>query len=226
MVKKMNTIRLLLQLLLILFLLILNGCGGGGSDLSTDAGKSPVTRDVKWSEDIQYLVNNIKSTHPNVYHSISEEELNRYVNELAVELQNLTDKQIFVELLKLIAKIGAERDGHLELAYFVGTGNNIVPLKFYRFLDGVFVIQASEEYKQLVGAKLIGIGGMNLDEVNNNVDTLITRDNISSLETRRNLVYISPDLRYGLGISNTSILRSRINLSLPLIIVGLIPPMM
>lgn len=116
------------------------------------------------------------------------------------QIPTLTDDEVFVELLRLLALAGSERDGHMALGYFEGTGFRILPLQFFRFADGVFVVDAQPQYSDLIGRRLVGIGGRPLTEVDRLIDPLIPRDNESSLIGYRNLVYATPAILAVLGI--------------------------
>jgi len=187
----------LLQLLLFILLVVVPvGCGSSSSS-PTPYTPTPQTA---WEEDIDFLIEKLRTVHPDVLHNMSESELSERANALFTATSILTDDEIFVEILKFLSAIGAERDGHLALSFFVSTGYNISPLKFYQFEDGVYVIQASPDYHHLVGAKLLGIEGKDLIDVNYLIDDILTRDNQSSLETNRNLVYLVPQILQSLGI--------------------------
>src|SRR5450755_2344365 len=52
-----------------------------------------------------------------------------------------------------------------------------LPVKFYRFPEGLFVTAAAEAYRQLVGAQVLSVDGHPVDEVLAAVEPLISRDN-------------------------------------------------
>lgn len=183
----------------LLLLVFIAGCSSSSDD-SNNYTDEPTTA---WQEDISYLIENLRKVHPNVLHSISDQELSRLTEELFDSSLVLSEQQIVLEMAKLISKIGANRDGHLQMGFFVSTGYKIVPLKFYLFKDGVHVIQASSEYQHLIGAKLVGIEGLPMDSIDALVDSVLTQDNEHSKEVNRNLVYLVPELLKALSISQS-----------------------
>ncbi|MEP1741652.1 MAG: S41 family peptidase [Kangiellaceae bacterium] len=193
----MKSFKNYLTIFYLLILVSISGCGSSGGE-STTYTDEPTTA---WQEDISYLITKLRTVHPNVIHSISNQELNQLTDELFDASLVLTEQEIVLEMVKLVSKIGANRDGHLQMGYFVSTGYKIIPLKFYLFKDGVHVIQASSEYQHLIGAKLVGIEGLPMDSIDALVDSILTQDNEHSKEANRNLVYLVPELLKSLSIT-------------------------
>lgn len=196
----MDTYQKFLTLLILILALMLSGCGS--SDSQSNGYTDTPTSD--WQHDINYLVDTLSSVHPNLLHSINEQTFRQQVSMLFDDSLNLSDSRIFLEILKLLSTIGAQRDGHLQMSYFAGTDNKIAPIKFYLFEEGVFVVQASNDYQHLIGAQLVGINGLPLADVNQQIDTILTQDNQSSTQTNRNLAYLVPEILYQLGVSNSA----------------------
>ena len=181
-----------------LVLLVAALIGGCGDSAVAPDPESP--RDAQWQEDLNHLVDRMSKIHPDLYHTVQPTVFEEALARLASEIPSLSDDQIFVELLRLIALPATERDGHMALGFFEGTGFRIVPIQFFRFSDGVFVVDASPASAHLVGKELVGIGEFTLEEVNRLIDPLIPRDNENSLIGYRNLVYVTPAILHVLGI--------------------------
>jgi hypothetical protein len=179
-----NIMNKLFRSVLVIIIFQLTACG------SETNIAVPDTRLGKWEQDIDVLVSKMESVHPSLYHKISKQEFYSAALDIKVNIGSSTDQEMFTNVLKLVATPGTERDGHMFVAYYEGTSNNIYPIKLYRFSDGVYVIQANTQYQHLVGTQLISIEGRTLDDINNLIDPLITRDNENSLIPRRNNIYI------------------------------------
>ena len=180
----------------VLLFVSLVACGDGAG-----VGVTPESsRDETWRADLAFLIERMESEHPDLYHSITRAEFSEAHRQLRLRIPTLTDAELFVEFLRLVALPARERDGHMALSYFSGTGNRIVPLQFYRFEDGVFVVRAKPTLQHLVGRRLVGIGDHELDQVDALIDPLIPRDNPQSLIGFRNLTYLAPDILAVLGI--------------------------
>ena len=181
--------------LILIVIILIAGCRG--SAVSED----PVgPRDAQWREDLAHLVDRMNEIHPDLYHTVDRSVFEQARARLDSEIPSLSDDQIFVEFLRLVALPATERDGHMALSFFEGTGFQIVPIQLFRFSDGVFVVDTAPTYSQFLGMKLLGIGEFTLEEVNRLIDPLIPRDNENSLTAFRNLVYITPQILEVLGI--------------------------
>ena len=181
-----------------LILIVLACVAGCGDSAVSDEPGDP--RDAQWREDLSHLVDRMNEIHPDLYHTVNRSVFEQERARLDSEIPSLSDDQIFVEFLRLVALPATERDGHMALSFFEGTGFQIVPIQLYRFTDGVFVVDASPANSQVLGMQLLGIGELTLEEVNRLIDPLIPRDNENSLIAARNLVYITPEILEVLGI--------------------------
>lgn len=170
-------------------------CGDNGVTVDPNLPEA-----AQWQEDLAFLVDRLEALHPNLYHVVDRNTFGAARSRLHEAIPGMSDDEIFVELLRLITLAARERDGHMALSYFEGTGFGIVPIQLYRFADGVFVVDARPELDHLIGKKLVGIGGRSLAEVDRLIDPLIPRDNENSLIGYRNLAYVTPNILAVLGV--------------------------
>ena len=165
-------------------------------DFRNLTGMPPATapsRDDGWRGDIRFLADWIerKSFHP-----FRTETADRYVSgalytrsqfesqvqTLIGQVPKMTDREIEVALFKLVASVG---DGHstviasrTRLEYAM-----TLPLGFYVFDDGFYVISAAPKYAALVGAKVTAIDGMPIAAALAKLDDYIAHDNTYWLRT-------------------------------------------
>jgi tetratricopeptide (TPR) repeat protein len=129
-----------------------------------------------WRADLDYLTERMEKTHYDLYRSVSRDEWHDGINGLKANVANMKDYEIIVELMKLVTLIG---DGHTAVRIprdgrFLFHG---LPVRFYIFKDGVFVRSALREYEGLVGARLLRIGNVSIEEALRRTATLTQRDN-------------------------------------------------
>src|SRR5439155_4593634 len=101
--------------------------------------------------------------------------------QLAAEVPRLSDIQIEMRLTRLVAGLG---DGHTavwgsEARDFTLT----LPLGFYLFDEGLYVISAAPKYKDLAGARVVALDDQPVTEALGKLDPLIGRDNTMWLKT-------------------------------------------
>ena len=138
---------------------------------NTENNVTAKERNDKWIEDLDYLAEQMPNVHINLFHSMTKEQFETYVSGLRKQIPDLRDEQIIVNLIKLVAMVG---DGHTILQ---PESYKVFPVNTFIFKDGQYVIWAYDEYKDLIGMKLVKIGNTNLDEVYKIISPLIPHDN-------------------------------------------------
>jgi tetratricopeptide (TPR) repeat protein len=151
----------------------------------------------EWREDIRELVELVETKHPSPYTRVKKRDFHRRAHKLIANVASMNDAQISVESMALVASI---RDGHTTLHPVDPAGfNRWLPLAFYWFSDGVFVVSAHRDYAKLIGAEVRGIGDTDIGDALSRVTPLIGSDNL--LGNRWNTFYLaSVDALTALGL--------------------------
>lgn len=126
----------------------------------------------KWIEDIKFMNKELEEKHYDLYHSITKEEYAKETQKFIDKLPDLSDIGRRIEVKKLISKIG---DGHtsacenIEMKYF--------PIRFYTLKEGYYVANTIEQYKDIIGYKLVKIGNTDVNKIINDFKGMISSDN-------------------------------------------------
>jgi uncharacterized protein (TIGR03437 family) len=118
---------------------------------------------AQWQADLQYLAVYLQSTHPDVFFQVSSQDFNQ-------NIPQLSDDQITVGMMNLAAMVG---DAHTS----VHSPFTPLPIRFRWFSDGLFVNAAAPEYSQALGAKVIAIGNLPVDQAYAAIGTVISHEN-------------------------------------------------
>jgi hypothetical protein len=124
-----------------------------------DAQTRPLSKS-QWREDLRYFARELPKRHKNAFHATTREQFERAVAELDAAIPSLPDHQIIVKLHQIGATVG---DGHTGVhlpAFF-----KRYPINLYWFGRELRVIAAAREYERALGARVVKIGGMDIDEV-------------------------------------------------------------
>ena len=140
---------------------------------------APVLSKAQWRDDVRYFARELPKRHKNLYHATAKEQFDKAVADLDAAIPSLQDHQIIVKLRQIGATVG---DGHTGVqlpAYF-----KRYPLTLYWFpphdaktaswgtVGGELrVIAAAKEYEGALGARIIKIGELDIDEVSGRVAT-------------------------------------------------------
>jgi hypothetical protein len=135
-----------------------------------------LTRDEGWRADLAFWAREVKRRAYAPFRELPEPEFDAAVARLAEDVPGLSDFQILAGMMRLLRPLG---DGHAFVlpAQDHQDAQMALPVKFYRFTEGLFVTAATEAYRQLIGAQVIAVDGHPVDEVLATVEPLISRDN-------------------------------------------------
>lgn len=149
---------------------------------------SPMSRDDGWRFDLEALAREVKRVG---YAPLLHDTLPKFeagVARLRAAIPQLTDTQVIVEMMKLMRTVG---DGHtnilpLERPEFQPT----LPLQFYVFAEGLYIVAADPTYKDLLGAQVLRFETRPVDGVMRALDPLISRDNDSPIWVQQRAPYL------------------------------------
>ncbi|GAB4534678.1 MAG: hypothetical protein Tsb0010_14850 [Parvularculaceae bacterium] len=148
----------------------------------------------QWRADLAELVQTVEDNHPDPFFAGNEEAFRAAVAALHDDIEALTDKEIIVRMAQITALL---EDGHTRLAFpreYEQLGFSFshseparphderlafrsLPLKFYEFADGMHISEAAPGYEALLGARIIAVDGMPVEEVRARLRTVNYNDN-------------------------------------------------
>ncbi len=194
--KKINLRSKLIMSILIIFLIIVVI-----SRFVNVSVKNESISKEQWREDIKYLQEKLPKKHANLYFNETEEEFNSLLRELDANVNSLNSKEIQVQLMKIMGVIG---DSHTNIANF--KSNKLLPLKFYWFKDGIYIISSDYEYKDLLGFKVLKINNTPIKDYINMVAVLIPHENESLIKARfSDYIEDSKILEHFSGVENDTV---------------------
>ena len=128
--------------------------------------------------DLDFVANQIPQLHANFFYQLDPAVFQAAAEALAADLPNLTDAEFYVRLAALIAMAGDPHTAiYLNNSAAVTMGFQQFPFLFVSLDDGVFVSEASGSYAPALGAQLTAVGGVPIDQVVQQLGTLIPHRN-------------------------------------------------
>lgn len=118
-----------------------------------------VSRTEGWRADIDALYAEVARTNPDYRGKPLPAEVTRRYTELKRRVPELKDEEIFVGMGRMLAPMHA---GHTSL--FAPPASRFLPLRPYLFPQGAYIIQADSANAALVGARIVAIGSLPVDE--------------------------------------------------------------
>ena len=124
---------------------------------TASSASARVDRVTGWKSDIAFWLEQLRKQHYVYKSKPLPAALVKGADELTRNIPKYSDERMLFEMQRLAAYIG---DGHtyvLPLAAEHVPGS-VIPLRFYLFSDGLFVIDATNGNEKWIGSKLISIG--------------------------------------------------------------------
>jgi hypothetical protein len=154
-----------------------------------------LSRDDGLRRDLKFLMHEARRIHYAPFRSTSEAEIDQLVEALDADIPQLNDEQLLVRLMAIVRRLG---DGHTQIR------RNGKPeqlgLWFVRLADGVYVEAAAPQHADLVGAKVLKIGDVPVDEALAKIEDVTSRDNEMTVQWFAASTLASPAVLRGLGI--------------------------
>jgi hypothetical protein len=171
------------------------GCGAGPSP---EAPPPPATsRDGRWAQDIDYLADQLARLHPNLFFRTPRADFDRAVDEAKRALPSQQEHEVAVSLLRLIALPG---DAHTSLAF--PASFHQLPVRFSRFPDGLYVVEAEASLAHALGTRVVAIGDRTVEEAAEAVQPLVPHENTAWLAVRAPAFLAVPEILHALRITS------------------------
>ncbi|AOE49499.1 S41 family peptidase [Kangiella sediminilitoris] len=123
----------------------------------------------QWKSDIDHYAKILAERHIDAFHSISESEFQQRLDALKGSLDSKTREQVLVELMEITRAIN---DGHTSVPLWNQTLNKF-PLSFKVINDKPYVIGATEEHLDLLGAEIASVENYSADKVLNELAAIV-----------------------------------------------------
>lgn len=127
----------------------------------------------QWQQDLQYLAKELPRRHKNAFHTVSRQQFEKSVADLNARIPNLPSPEIVVELMRIGASVG---DAHTELSGFAGSFHRF-PLNVFWFDKELRVTRISSAYKSAIGARVVQVGDLRIEDVAARLDPLVPHEN-------------------------------------------------
>ena len=147
---------------------------------------------AQWRKDLEFLARSLPEIHCDLDRLLSRAELEAEVERISRAIPRRGRPGIIFELARLVARLG---DGHSSLSPAQeAAGFRRLPLFVYAFADGLHILDAQAPYEDLVGTRLVSIGGMPMDRVYARLEPAISGENEGFRRLRFNRLVLLAEL--------------------------------
>jgi hypothetical protein len=131
---------------------------------------SELSRDERIRRDLQFAIHELKRIHCSPFRVTPEAEIDRQVAALEADLPRLSDDQVYVRLMAIVRLFG---DAHTRML----RETPMLPIVLFVYPEGLHVLGTGPGYEDLIGAKVLSIGGRPVDEVIDQAKQLVAVEN-------------------------------------------------
>lgn len=154
------------------------------------------------------IVPALERIHPDPFHSTSKADLEAAVRTLSEDAASLTNDQLMVGVLRIVAMISASGcDAHTG-AYVWGSGTYplySLPLRLWLFGDEVVIVDAMQGHEDLIGARIDAFNAMPTAQVMAALTPLIPRDNDQTVRLLMPRFLLIRQIWHGLGLGTLGV---------------------
>jgi hypothetical protein len=156
----------------------------------------------QWQADLAFLAKELPARHINAFATLSRADFNTKVRDLNSRIPRLPEASIRAGILKIVASIG---DGHTNAQVWgPGSGSPMLPLGLYWFQDGIFAVAVTESNRNLLGAKLLRVGKLNVEDVARQLGAYVSHENEAQLKAQVPSLMMHPDLLREIGAADSA----------------------
>ncbi|WP_411895130.1 hypothetical protein [Winogradskyella sp. A2] len=120
------------------------------------------TTTKEWQEDLRFLQNTVNKQYPFLFKKVSSETFNAEVDKFHEAIPNMAQHEILVGFERIVSLF---KYGHTR----VGSREGVIdyhklPVNLYYFKDGVYIEGVHQSHETILGAKLLKIEGVPVEE--------------------------------------------------------------
>lgn len=178
----------------------------------------PVTAEwaQRWRDDLRFVAETLPRVHADLFHAVSRAHFQAALDSLAAGVPTMSHAQITVGLARVIALIG---DGHTRLTlpfdstagFFTGHSTTAppkipgltfghLPVRLHAFADGFFITRAAPELRRLLGARVVRLGKLPIDDAVAAVAPTVQHDNAMQLRDLVATWLVVPEILQARGV--------------------------
>jgi pentatricopeptide repeat protein len=146
----------------------------------------------QWQEDLRYLQQTVHQDYSFLFVKTTPEAFDEKVEMLYQQIPNLQDHEVAVGMARIVSSF---EYGHTYLRFWQ-TGNwySQLPLNLYYFSDGVYIQGAHKDYESAVGARVLKIGDLSIEEALKAVYPVVPAENEQFFKAYGLRYLISPEV--------------------------------
>ncbi|MBV6426844.1 MAG: hypothetical protein KIPDCIKN_01357 [Haliscomenobacter sp.] len=139
------------------------------------SAQEPMLSAEDWRSDLAFLKETVHKEYPFLFKKITAVQFDSAVNQLHQDIPRLQPHEIVAGLARIVASF---QYGHTDIRWTGGVVKfHIIPVSLYWFNSGIHVEGIHKDYSQALGAKLLKVNGVPVEEALKAVRLLLPVEN-------------------------------------------------
>jgi len=132
-----------------------------------------------WRPDVRFMAQELPRLHKDPFTVMDEASWRAQVKKFEASLDEVDGVVGFeIGLMKLVAMLG---DSHTNVMTQTVFSDDLLPLAMHWFSDGLYVLKAPRAHQDMLGSRVVTIGGVSLEDAIRRLGTVRVFDNRSSV---------------------------------------------
>ncbi len=151
-----------------------------------------------WQEDLKFLQETVHNDYSFLFKKTTAAAFDKSVEKLHHEIPNLQEHEIVIGLARLVSSF---KYGHTVLGFrYQPYAFHQLPINLYQFNDGVFIQGAHKDYEKTLGARVVAVGGVSIEEALKAIYPVVPAENDQFFKAYAGLYLSSPEVLHAQGI--------------------------
>lgn len=151
-----------------------------------------------WQEDLKFLQETVHNDYSFLLKKTTASEFDKTVEKLHRDIPNLQEHEIVIGLARLVASF---KYGHTTLGFrYQPYAFHQLPINLYQFNDGVFIQGAHKDYEKALGARVVAVGGVSIEEALKAIYPVVPAENDQYFKAYAGIYLSSPEVLHAQGI--------------------------
>ncbi len=133
-------------------------------------------RAISWGQDIDYLDSQMKADEYQFSSLISPQAFDNALNNIKNSVDSLPEYEIYIKIQQLIASLHVAHITTMPSAA-IEKSLHFLPINIKVFPDGVYIMTVDRQDANLLGKKIISIGGMPIQTVEDSLKNILSFEN-------------------------------------------------
>ncbi|NNJ88131.1 MAG: tetratricopeptide repeat protein [Eudoraea sp.] len=156
---------------------------------------------TQYQEDLRFLQKNVHENFPFLFKNITSEAFDEKVEDFYKAITNMADHEVLVGFNKVVASF---KYGHTVFGYWDGIiPIHQLPVVLYHYDDGIFLQGVYKDYNDALGAKLLAIEGVPIEEALKLMRPVIPAENEQFVKAYGIHYLTFPEFLHAQGIMKT-----------------------